>query len=80
MEIGCKGRDHTPQLTVKTCPQCGAEVEVFSTDDEVACEQCGFTVHNDIISCIQWCEHARLCVGDEAYFRLKRVADGTADA
>ena len=79
MDIGCKGRDHTPQLDIKTCPQCGAPVEVFSVDDAVVCDACGFTVYNDVQSCVQWCEHARLCVGDELYFKMKAAASA-ADA
>ncbi|GEM_PF-1280497 len=43
----------TPTLTVKKCPQCGDEVEVFSHDVAVKCTTCGFVVYNDIASCIQ---------------------------
>ena len=72
--FGCQGRDHTPTLEVKKCPNCGAEVEVFSTDTTVDCENCGYTVYNDAISCVQWCKYARSCVGDEEYERLMEVA------
>jgi transposase len=60
----------TPTLTIKKCPQCGEEVEVFSNDVKVTCQNCGFTIYNDITSCIQWCRYARECVGDEVYLRL----------
>jgi len=63
----------TPTLKVKKCPQCGADVEVFSNDVQVKCENCGFTVYNDVESCIQWCKYARLCVGDELYRKLKKT-------
>ena len=60
----------TPTLKIKQCPQCGSEVELFSTDTQIACSECGFTVFNDIQSCIRWCSYARECVGDEMYEKL----------
>ena len=60
----------TPTLKIKRCPACGSEVELFSTDTQMDCGVCGFTVYNDIASCIRWCAHARECVGDELYERL----------
>ena len=59
----------TPTLAIKKCPQCGEEVELFSNDISVKCS-CGFVVYNDIESCIQWCKHAKECVGDEMYNKL----------
>ncbi|HUW63255.1 MAG TPA: hypothetical protein VMW83_00930 [Spirochaetia bacterium] len=63
----------TPTLKAKKCPQCGREVEVFSNDVQVKCENCGFTVYNDVESCIQWCKYARQCVGDDLYKKLKKI-------
>jgi ribosomal protein S27AE len=60
----------TPTLKIKKCPECGSEVELFSTDVQRACEKCGFVVYNDIQSCIKWCSKARECVGDEKYEEL----------
>lgn len=60
----------TPTLKVKKCPECGSDVELFSTDPQRACEHCGFIVYNDIQSCIKWCAKARECVGDEMYERM----------
>jgi ribosomal protein S27AE len=60
----------TPTLKVKKCPDCGTEVELFSTDQQRICPKCGFIVYNDILSCIRWCKSARECVGDEMYERL----------
>jgi predicted RNA-binding Zn-ribbon protein involved in translation (DUF1610 family) len=57
----------TPTLTIKKCPQCGGEVEVFSTDTSVPCSNCGFVVYNDALSCVQWCRYAKECVGEEMY-------------
>jgi len=60
----------TPTLTIKQCPRCGEEIEVFSNDVSVKCSRCGFTVYNDLLSCIQWCKYARGCVGEETYLKL----------
>lgn len=84
---GCQGK---PQIKImeKTCPQCGCEVEIFSIDTQVACENCGFVIYNDTLSCVQWCKYARKCVGDEMYEHLMEIVrrkkereegSGTAD-
>ena len=65
----------TPTLKVKQCPACGGEVEVFSTDVQVSCPACGFTVYNDIKSCIRWCAYAKECVGEEMYERLTQAPE-----
>jgi len=70
---GCPGAGNingTPELEIKSCPACGAEVELFTNDFELACPECGFIVYNDIISCVRWCKMARECVGDERYEQL----------
>jgi hypothetical protein len=65
----------TPTLKIKSCPECGGEVEVFSTDLQVPCPKCGFVVYNDIQSCIKWCRYARECVGDEMFEKLTEKKD-----
>lgn len=62
----------TPTLETKTCPECGEEVEIFSTDMRVDCPKCGHTIFNDLESCIRWCKYARECVGDDVYERLMK--------
>ena len=64
----------TPTLTIKKCPECGEEIEVFSNDISVKCRTCGFIVYNDISSCVQSCRYAKECVGDEIYERLMKAA------
>jgi hypothetical protein len=59
-------------LTIRKCPQCGEEVEVFSTDAAGKCSMCGFVVYNDMESCIRWCRHAKECPGDEVCGKLVR--------
>jgi hypothetical protein len=56
----------SPALAVKICPQCGKEIELFSTDPYTQCG-CGFIAFNDIQSCLQWCAHARECAGENVY-------------
>ena len=70
----CPGAAHlrTPTLTIKRCPQCGEEVEIFSHDVKVKCGNCGFVIYNDLNSCIRWCRYAEQCVGPELYKKLKR--------
>lgn len=54
-------------LTIKTCPSCGADVELFSIDFKARCESCGFVVYNNLQSCVQWCKLAKECVGEDVY-------------
>jgi len=61
----------TPTIKIKKCPECGNDVEVFSTDIKVKCDKCGFTVYNDLRTCVQWCKYAEKCVGKELYEKLK---------
>lgn len=57
----------TPTLTIKKCPQCGEEIEIFSNDIEVTCNNCGFVVYNDTLTCIKWCKYAKECVGEDMF-------------
>ena len=74
MVMGCPGTFNvkTPTLKIKKCPECGADVELFSIDVSLKCEKCGFTVYNDLQSCIQWCKYANECVGEEIYRKMKK--------
>lgn len=71
---GCQGKPRTPTIREKTCPVCGNTIEIFSTDTQVACDKCGFVAYNDALSCVQWCQYARKCVGDEMYERMMEIA------
>ena len=72
---GCQAKPRTPTIHEKICPQCGSVIELFSIDTQVACEKCGFVAYNDTLSCVQWCEHARKCVGDELYEKMMKVVE-----
>ena len=71
---GCQGK---PQLQIfeKTCPNCGAEIEIFSIDTQATCEKCGFTIYNDTLNCVQWCKYARQYVGDKMYEQMMKIAE-----
>ncbi len=71
---GCQSKSREITITEKACPRCGAEIEVFSVDTEVTCEACGFTIYNDALSCVQWCQYAKQCVGEEMYQHMMEVA------
>lgn len=71
---GCQGKPRTPTIIEKVCPQCGELIELFSIDTQMACEKCGFIAYNDTLSCVQWCQYARKCVGDEMYAKLMEIA------
>ena len=61
-----------PTIKLKACPKCGEEVEIVSTDMKTICPKCGFTIYNDVASCVQWCQYAKECVGEEMYNRLMK--------
>jgi transposase len=72
--IGIKG---TPTIKIKICPECGKEIEIFSNCMTTSCVNCGFTVYNDAMSCVNWCKYAKDCVGEELYalFTAKKPDD-----
>ena len=37
-----------PTLTIKKCPECSAEVEIFSTGMKAECDNYGFTIYTDL--------------------------------
>jgi len=55
------------------CPWCGAEVEIWTNELGANCPQCGQMVTRERIQgCIDHCEMARECLGEERYERLVR--------
>ena len=72
---GCMGKPRTPTIHEKTCPQCGNVIELFSIDTQVACDHCGFVAYNDTLSCVQWCQYAKQCVGEERYEQRMQIAE-----
>jgi len=71
---GCQSKSKEITLEERICPQCGNVIELFSVDTEVTCEHCGFVAYNDTLSCVQWCQYAKQCVGEEMYERMMEIA------
>ena len=71
---GCQGK---PQIRImeKTCPQCGHEIEIFSIDTEAVCENCGYVIYNDTLTCVEWCKYSKKCFGEEAYNNLMKIVE-----
>jgi hemerythrin-like domain-containing protein len=54
------------------CPDCSAEVEIWTDELKATCPRCGNKVHRaQQASCIDWCPHAKECIGPEVYERLR---------
>ena len=73
----CPGQDiRNLRVSVHKCPNCGAEVEIFSDEMRVKCHKCGQYVHREKVpSCIEWCASARECLGEERWKQLKNMTD-----
>ena len=49
--IQCPGADRmmgTPEITVRKCPDCGSEIELFRTEEQAKCPDCGAIVQNEV--------------------------------
>ncbi len=63
-------REPTPEY--HPCPNCGEEVEIWTHELNYPCSKCGTRVFREQRpSCIDWCPHAKDCVGAELYDSLK---------
>ena len=61
-----------PKPEYMKCPECGAEVEIWTDELKATCSKCGGKVYRaQQASCIDWCPYAKECVGPEVYARLK---------
>ncbi len=61
-----------PKPEYQTCPRCGYEVEIWTDEVKARCPSCRtLIVKGRQASCIDWCQYARQCVGDELYERLQ---------
>ncbi len=69
MPSRCPGNDFRKlKVQVINCPECKADVEIFSDEVRVRCQKCGSQVHIDRLpSCIEWCASANHCLGDPCY-------------
>jgi len=74
LDKSCPGsrtiREPRPELI--NCPDCGREVEIWTDELKATCPGCGHKVFRaQPASCIDWCPHAKECVGPEVYERLR---------
>ena len=69
----CPGQDmRNLRVELFKCPNCGSEVEILSDEMRVRCQKCGERVHRESVpTCIEWCAHARQCLGEERWQQLR---------
>ena len=69
----CPGQD-SRKISVELirCPECGYEMEIFSDEIKVNCPKCkGLVCRVRLPSCVDWCKHARECLGERKYKQLR---------
>lgn len=74
MEERCPGTRliAQPKPEYLLCPECGYEVEIWTDELKRACPHCKASVFREQApSCIQWCKHAKECIGEEKYTLLE---------
>ena len=79
MDKSCPGSRtiREPRPEYMTCSNCGKEVEIWTDELKATCRNCGTKVYRaQQASCIEWCPHAKECVGPEVY---ERLMSGAAD-
>lgn len=73
MPYKCPGQDlNKLRVELYKCPNCGAEVEMFSDELKVKCYKCGQYIYKESMpSCIDWCPVARQCLGEARWQELR---------
>jgi NADH pyrophosphatase NudC (nudix superfamily) len=68
----CPGQEfRNLRVELHKCPNCGAEVEIFSDEVKVKCPKCAkYVFREKMPSCIEWCASARQCLGEERWRQL----------
>jgi len=61
MDRRCPGSDIG--ISLRDCPQCGEEVELFTGESKAKCGNCGTLVYREKASCMDWCPVASDCFG-----------------
>ncbi|MCX6996913.1 MAG: hypothetical protein NTV49_07470 [Kiritimatiellaeota bacterium] len=57
-----------PKIEMVPCPDCGADVEIWSDEATGQCLGCARTVIRTVTqSCVDWCRYAQECLGDEKF-------------
>ncbi len=75
MDAKCPGQDiRNLRSAFYRCPNCGAEVEMFSDEQRIKCRKCGTMVYKENTpSCIEWCSKAKECLGEERWKAMMDV-------
>ncbi|NOZ58545.1 MAG: hypothetical protein GXO66_03065 [Euryarchaeota archaeon] len=74
IKASCPGSEEIkrPKPEYVLCPNCKAEVEIWTDESEAECEECGTIVKKTRENlCINWCEYAEKCVGSEKLKALR---------
>jgi len=57
-----------PKPEYVKCPDCGSDIEIWSDEFKGECPNCKKKVFKEEApSCIEWCRHAKECVGGDKY-------------
>lgn len=65
----CPGQDKR-NITAELikCSKCGYEKEIFSDEIRSKCPKCQNVSYREVLpTCVDWCGHAKECVGSEVY-------------
>lgn len=69
---GAKGFRQPEPQNIK-CAFCGSEIEIWSDETKASCPKCRkITYRDQKPGCIEWCKHAKECVGKEKYNKYMR--------
>ncbi len=56
------------------CRHCRKIIEIWSDETEINCKYCGkMNIRLLGPTCIEWCDFAKECVGEQKYNRLKKA-------
>ncbi len=73
MTSKCPGQDFRElRVSLHKCPNCGADVEIFSDEIRTKCQKCGELVYREKIpSCIDRYASASQCLSEERWKELR---------
>ena len=75
MDAKCPGQDMRKlRSAIYKCPECGADVEMFSDELRIRCRKCKTLVYKEKVpSCIEWCKSAKQCLGEERWKQMMEI-------
>jgi len=70
-----------PKPEFVPCPSCHSEVELWTDEAKAKCGNCGSVVSRAMLQgCVDYCEGAKGCLGEEMYNRLMAEKQRAAEA